>query len=343
MSENDNLIIALPSKGQLSESSINFLGRAGLSVYKPNKRQYTGTIPSLPGCEVVFQRPTDILGKVNEGRVDIGITGLDIVSEYAEDYDDVMVIDKLGYSRCSLILAVPESWIDVTSIADLADLSLRNQEMGQQLRIATKYSNLTKDFLYRQGISHFLLVYADGAMEAAPRMGYADMISDLSETGTTLRENHLRPIDGGTIVASEAVLIGNKRSLRESSTKLEMLRELIELIEAHQRARKFVSLRANIRGESVSDVQQRILQNPFLSGTKGPGVVEVASPQGVTDKWFETNLLVPSHLIHKTMQHLRALNGTDIIVTRPDYVFDAQSDIYDRFEARLFDDEKVHI
>ena len=336
----ENLIIALPSKGKLAESAHNFLGRAGLQIYKPNHRQYTATIPSLPMSEVVYQRPRDILEKVAEGRADIGITGLDIVAEHSEDSAEVMVIDKLGFGKCELLLAVPDSWIDVTSIADLADLSLRNQERGKQLRIATKYGNLVKSFMYRQGISHFLLVHAEGAMEAAPRMGYADMIADLSETGTTLRENHLRPIDGGTIIASEAVLIGNRRRLRESAAKMETLREMIELIEAHQRARQFVSLRANIVGESVQDVQQRILANPALSGSKGPGVVAVASPPGSGQRWFETNLLVRSHLIHKTMQHLRDLGGTDIIVTRPNYVFDEQSETYDRFERMLHSDAR---
>ncbi len=331
----DKLIIALPSKGKLGDASANFLGRAGLQIYKPNHRQYTATIPSLPQVEVVYQRPRDILNKVEEGRADLGITGLDIVLEHSEDSADIMVIEKLGFGECELLLAVPNSWIDVTSIADLADLSLRNQQWGRQLRIATKYRNLTKSFLYRQGISHFLLVHADGAMEAAPRMGYADLIADLSETGTTLRENHLRPLDGGIIVASEAVLIGNRRQLRESAAKLETLREMIELIEANRRARQFVSLRANIIGESVDDVQQRILANPALSGSKGPGVVAVASPPGTEEKWFETNLLVRANLIHKTMQHLRDLGGTDIIVTRPDYVFDEKSATYDRFERML--------
>lgn len=331
----DNLVIALPSKGQLGDTAADFLGRAGLTIYKPNRRQYTAAIPGLPLTEVVYQRPRDILGKVGEARVDIGITGLDIVAEYSEESDDVVIIARLGFAKCELLLAVPNSWIDVTSIADLADLSLRYRQRGRQLRIATKYSSLTKGFMYRQGISHFLLVHADGAMEAAPRMGYADMIADLSETGTTLRENHLRPIDGGTIIASEAVLIGNRRTLRASSAKLETLREMVELIEAHQRARRFVSLRANIVGESVADVQRRILANPALSGSKGPGVVAVASPPDMPHQWFETSLLVPSHLIHKTMQHLRRLGGTDIIVTRPDYVFDEKSDTYEQFEKRL--------
>ena len=337
----ESLVIALPSKGQLADAAHSFLGRAGLQIYKPNHRQYTASIPSLPRAEVVYQRALDILNKVEEGRADIGITGLDIVLEHSEDAADVMVIDRLGFGKCELLLAVPDSWIDVTSIADLADLSLRNQERGKQLRIATKYSNLTKSFLYRQGISHFLIVHAEGALEAAPRMGYADMIADLSETGTTLRENHLRPLDGGAVIASEAVLIGNRRTLRESTSKLETLREMIELIEAHQRARKFVSLRANIIGESVADVQARILANSALSGTKGPGVVAVASPPGTNHKWFETNLLVPSHLIHRTMQHLRALGGTDIIVTRPNYVFDETSETYDRFESLLHSADRL--
>ena len=336
----DRLVFALPSKGQLGDASHNFLGGAGLRIYKPNRRQYSAVIPSLQSVEVVYQRPRDILSKVGEGRVDIGITGLDIVAEHSEEAVDVMVIDRLGYGNCQLLLAVPNSWIDVTSIADLADLSLRHQERGDQLRIATKYENLTKSFMYRQGISRFLLVHAEGALEAAPRMGYADMVADLSETGTTLRENHLRPLDGGTILDSQAVLIGNRRCLRNSAAKLETLRELIERIEAHQRARNFVSLRANIVGESVTDVQARILADPALSGTKGPGVVEVASPTNMAQKWFETNLLVPAELIHKTMQHLRALGGTDIIVTRPDYVFDQRSETYDSFERLLHSNEQ---
>ncbi|MYE27603.1 MAG: ATP phosphoribosyltransferase, partial [Chloroflexi bacterium] len=90
----------------------------------------------------------------------------------------------------------------------------------------------------------------------------------------------------------------------------------------------------------VADVQGRILANPALSGTKGPGVVAVASPPGTTTRWFETNLLVKSHLIHRTMQHLRALGGTDIIVTRPNYVFDEKSETFDRFERLLRSGER---
>ena len=334
----DSLIIALPSKGKLGDDCDRFLARAGLPIYKPNRRQYSAAIPSLPQTEVVYQRPRDIQARVGEGLVDIGITGMDVVGEQSADSSDVMVIDRLGFAKCALILAAPDSWTDARSMADLADLSRRKHERGEPLRIATQYNNLVIRFLRQQGVSHFLLVHADGALEAAPRMGYADMIADISETGTTLRENQLRPIDGGKIIDSQAALIGNRRNLRESAGKLEILRELIERIEAHRRARQVVSLQANIAGDSIADVQQRILANPALSGSKGPGVIAVASPPGSAQRWFETNLLVRSELIHKTMQHLRALGGTDIIVTRPDYVFDAQSATYDRFEAQLHED-----
>ena len=335
------LVFALPSKGQLGDASDKFLAGAGLNIYRPNRRQYSAVIPSLHNVEVVYQRPRDILSKVGEGRVDVGITGFDIVAEHSEEAVDVMVIDRLGFGKCQLLLAVPDTWIDVTTISDLADVSLRHQDRGDQLRIATKFENLVKSFMYRQGISRFLLVHAEGALEAAPRMGYADLIADLSETGTTMRENQLRPLDGGVIIDSQAVLIGNRRCLRDSPAKLETLRELIERIEAHQRARKFVSLRANIAGESEADVQDRILANPALSGTKGPGVVAVASPPELSQKWYETTLLVRAELIHKTMQHLRALGGTDIIVTRPDYVFDQRSETYDRFERLLRANEEL--
>ena len=135
MAADKSLRFALPSKGRLGDAADRFLDRAGLQTYKPSRRGYSAVIPSLPSVEVVYQRPRDILSKVDEGRVDIGITGFDIVAEHSAESSDVMVIDRLGFGKCQLLLAVPDSWIDVTSMADLADLSLRHQERGDQLRI----------------------------------------------------------------------------------------------------------------------------------------------------------------------------------------------------------------
>ena len=108
----------------MEDAADQFLGRAGLLIYKANQRQYTATIPNLPAADVVYQRPRDIVSRVAEGLADIGITGLDIVLEHSEDSAEVMVIDRLGFGKCELLLAAPDSWIDVTSIADLADSEL---------------------------------------------------------------------------------------------------------------------------------------------------------------------------------------------------------------------------
>ena len=143
----ENLIIALPSKGRMGDGADSLLGRAGLQIYKPNSRQYTATIPNLPLAEVVYQRPRDIVSRVAEGQADIGVTGLDNVLEYGADSADIMVIDRLGFGKCELLLGVPESWIEVTSIADLADLSRRNRERGEQLRVRHQVQQPRKEFL----------------------------------------------------------------------------------------------------------------------------------------------------------------------------------------------------
>ncbi|MCA9906191.1 MAG: ATP phosphoribosyltransferase, partial [Anaerolineae bacterium] len=212
---NETVTLALPSKGAISEPTLNFLRDCGLRVEKPNPRQYTGAVPAVPRLDVLFQRVIDILYKVADGTAQLGITGLDVVHEYP--HDDVMVIhDNLGYGECKLLVAVPESWIDVGTMADFADVALDFREYQRRnIRIATTYPHMTRKFLHAQGIHHFTIVNAEGAIEAAPTIGYADAVVDLTQTGTTLRENHLKPIGDGVILESQACLIGNRTALRE--------------------------------------------------------------------------------------------------------------------------------
>ena len=160
---------------------------------RPNSRQYTATIPSLPGIEVLFQRTADITQKVEEASAELGITGLDRLLEYRSDKERaVAIIGDLGYGGCDFVLAVPNAWLDVTSLDDLSDLALEFHEKGNQLRIATKYPKLLRQHLFDRGINYFTVVPASGTLEAAPVAGYADLIADLTATGTTLRENRLK-------------------------------------------------------------------------------------------------------------------------------------------------------
>src|SRR4029077_14243970 len=153
------LRLALRSKGWEDEV-LRFLGQCGLRIDRSNPRQYRARMRGLPSgpAEVVFQRATDIFDEVNAGSVDLGITGYDIVAEHRSEEDDVVVVyGELGFRRCSLVVAVPEGWVDVTSVSDLAEVAVELRSAGRELRVATKYTNLTRQFLFDRGITYFTL------------------------------------------------------------------------------------------------------------------------------------------------------------------------------------------
>ncbi|MDX1664720.1 MAG: ATP phosphoribosyltransferase, partial [Candidatus Promineifilaceae bacterium] len=243
--ERDDLRLALPSKGRLADDALDFLDACGLRVYRPNPRQYAAEIPALPGLTVMFQRPGDIAVSVRQGSVDFGITGLDVFSEKqaraldespgADGDDGVLILhDALGFSRCRLALAVPDEWKEVQSVADLSHIG--NGAGASSVRVATKFTALTRRFLEARGVTPHELVEVEGTLEIAPAIGYADLICDLVSTGTTLRDNHLRELSDGTVIESQAILIANREALRERPAALQMARELIEYVEAHLRA-----------------------------------------------------------------------------------------------------------
>ncbi|HBL13124.1 MAG TPA: ATP phosphoribosyltransferase [Cyanobacteria bacterium UBA11162] len=329
--------LALPSKGALEKSTLNLLSACGLSVFRPNDRQYVGSIPSLPQLTVLFQRAADIFTKVEEGSADLGITGYDVVCEEGAGHDNVVVIcDRLGYGKCELVLAVPESWVDVSSIEDLAELTLLFKEKGRTLRIATKYPNMTRNWLYEKLIVHFSLVEVQGAMEAAPSMGYADMIADVTSTGTTLRENRLKQITGGTLLKSQACLIGNKRLLQADESKLETTKIILELIEAHLKAKTYISITANVQGQSADEIGNYLMNNSELrglTGLRGPTIARVYSNNG--DDWYAVTIVVEQKMLLPAINHLRNAGGTDMTVLSPDYVFGSESWNYQQFFDKL--------
>ena len=207
-----SLRISLPSKGRLAEDALGFLAACGLAVDKPNPRQYEASLPALPDLHVLFQRPADIVVSVRDGSVDFGITGLDVVEERKGENGDLIVLhDALNFGSCTLDLAVPEAWEEVRRVGDLAG---RAKSLQRLLRVATKYPDLTGRFLRERGIPH-TLIYAEGTLETAPAIGYADLICDIVSSGQTLRDNRLRSLEDGTLLASQAALIANTRSLKK--------------------------------------------------------------------------------------------------------------------------------
>jgi ATP phosphoribosyltransferase len=206
--------LAVPSKGHLYEGIVEILKTAGYKVRRASDRQYEAVIAGHPRFHVVFMRPTDIVTQVEEGRCHLGVTGMDVYAERAGEAEQtVVVVPDLGYGGCRLVVAVPESWIDVTHMIDLVDLTSEFKEAGKTFRISTKYPALTRAYFRRWGIYYYQIIASDGALELHPSLAIADIIVDLTSSGTTLKDNRLREIAEGTVLDSAACLIGHAPSL----------------------------------------------------------------------------------------------------------------------------------
>ncbi len=212
----DPIRLALPSKGHLYEGVVEILKTAGYKVRRASDRQYEATIAGHPRFHVVFMRPTDIVTQVEEGRCHLGVTGMDLFAERAFEAESArVVVDDLGYGGCRLVVAVPESWIDVTHVIDLVDLTAEFKASGRAFRVSTKYPALTRSHFRKWGIYHYQLIDSDGALELHPTLGIADVIVDLTSSGTTLKDNRLREITEGTVLDSASCLIGHAPSLAD--------------------------------------------------------------------------------------------------------------------------------
>jgi ATP phosphoribosyltransferase len=334
------IMLALPSKGAIAEPTLNFLKDCGLRVEKPNERQYTGSMPFVPNVNVLFQRVKDVLYKVADGTACLGITGFDVVREYPSE-EVIVIHDRLGYGHCQLTVAVPEAWIDVECMADLVDIALDFREyQHRNLRVATTYSGLTRQYLHAQGLRHFTLVKAEGAIEAAPTIGYADIIVDLTQTGTTLRENHLKPLTDGVIVESQACLIGNRRTLRENPQALPALKVMLEYIDAALNGKRYQNVTINIRGEDAESVAHKVAAQPAARGLQGPTVAPIYSANGDRSgngQWYTVTVTVATPNLLSAVEHLRSIGGTQVTATPVRYVFLEASTTYDKLLKMLFE------
>lgn len=209
----ENLILAVPSKGRLEEETRRVFGESRLPITRPGgARSYVGAIKNQPGVSVRFYPAGEIARELIMGAIDIGVTGLDLIHEAAENgVDRVLTVKALNFGQADVVLAVPDAWIDVTHMADLADVASDFRvRHGRWLRVATKYVHLTRKFFADWGIAEYRIVESAGATEAAPASGAADLIVDITSSGETLAANALRVLEDGLVMKSEAHLIVSK-------------------------------------------------------------------------------------------------------------------------------------
>lgn len=333
-SSKEVLRLAVPSDGEMYDPTTRFLAECGLNLERGNSRQYMAGITSIDGGLALFQRVADITGKVEEGSVDIGIVGFDRFEEsHVEDGEGIVIIPDLEYSKCELVMAVQESWVDVSNMADIADLAVEFRERGRDLRVATKYPRIVRRFLFSHNINYFNIVHSSGTLEVAPAMGFADIIADIASTGVTLRENHLKTIDDGTILNSQACLIGNKKLLSSSPLKLEAARNIVERVEGYLEARGFFQITANIPGKSAQQVATAVRERSMLSGLEGPTVAQVYGDDG--GDWYAVTVVVPRSSHQEVLDFFRSIGGTGISVIQPRYIYTGESKSYKRLLQAL--------
>lgn len=227
------IVLALPSKGRLKEKSLGLLKKAGYDVVLPqDDRSYRAHIANEPAIDLQFLSASEIARELGYGRVDLGITGEDLIHETLAHADErVEVKVRLGFGHADVVVAVPEVWHDVSTMADLDDVAADfRQRHGRRLRIATKYWRLTQKFFSQMhGIQVYRIVESLGATEGAPAAGSADMIVDITSTGATLSANKLKVLENGVILRSQACLIAAKKTV-DQNLSVEVIRRVQAIV-----------------------------------------------------------------------------------------------------------------
>ena len=307
----DELHLALPVSGALYEGSMKLFNDCGLGVSRSNDRVYTATIPSIEGLNVIFQRQSDIPSRLDAKVADMGIVGLDSFYEFKVDNGNtITLIEDLGFGKSDLVLAVPDAWLDISNLNDLANLSYEMRDKGKDLRIATKYPRLLSRFLNNNSIFYFQIVDASGGIEAAPFIGYADLICDITATGNTLRQNRLKIIEDGVVFSSQAALIANVDCFIGSEEKIIRSRNIIEQIEALINAKDFKKINVNLSVQQDQNVEEMIKSNPILQGLKGPHYSQVINVE--PGLWYNFELTIRQEEVMEAVDELRKLGGVSI-------------------------------
>ena len=275
--------IAIPSKGRISEPSINILEKAGLGLKDKNNRKLISKTFN-ENIEVMFARASDIPEFVNDGVADIGITGLDLVKENNVDVKELL---DLRFGQTKLVIATPEK-SNINSLKDIKN----------EMKIATEFPNLTKDFLKKNNMN-LKIIKLNGSTEAAPFIGIADLISDLTSTGETLKMNHLKIVD--TILESSIKLIANNESYK---TKEKMIQQICTSIKGVLDADRKKLIMMNVKNNDLNKVKKVM---PSLGGLT---ISEVLSEE----KTVAVQSVIDEKIVFELVNDLRNAGAKDILV-----------------------------
>ena len=333
-SSNGPLILGVPSKGRLQENVASFFGRAGLTFVQPGgARDYRGAIADVPDVEIAYLSASEIAGQLASGAVHLGVTGEDLIRETIPDADRaVRLLQPLGFGYADVVIAVPKAWIDVSTMADLDDVAedMRRRH-GRRLRVATKYVNLTRFFFAwkapengrpASGVSSYRIVESAGATEGAPAAGAADVVVDITTTGSTLKANGLKVLDDGVMLKSQAQLVASLTA-PWSPRATAAARAILKRIAAEVRAREVREVKARFAGRVerlIVDLGARFdARAPFGPPAEGTPLV----------------LHAPKRSVFPLVEALQAAGAGTVTVATVEDVFEPEPKLVASFMAAI--------
>jgi ATP phosphoribosyltransferase len=319
------LVLAVPAKGRLQENAEKFFARSGLTLIKPRgQRDYRGAIAGLENVEVAYLSASEITAQLSSGSVHLGVTGEDLVREMIADADNrVLLIEGLGFGFANVVVAVPQAWIDVRTMADIDDVATSfRQHHGRKMRVATKYVNLTRDFFSAHGVLDYRIVESSGATEGAPAAGTAEMIVDITTTGATLAANGLKIVEDGVILRSQANLVA-ARGANWGDSERESARVILDRITAQARAAAYREVRARFAkcdAALVNEAQSKFGALTPFGGPTSSGMLTLHCPPGE---------------VYALTSFLREAGAEAVAVADLDYVFSKDNPLYAKLAAAL--------
>ena len=214
---NNNIInIGLPSKGRLKEDTLKIFKKRKLNIITKDRGLF-GYIKKIPNIKIIYLHARECIEQLSLGNIDLGFSGLDLLRESETNVQkNISIVNKFNYGKANLVLAIPDLWIDVQTLLDLDEVAYEfKRKKKRLLRVGSKYPNLTRTFLYSKGVTQFQLVQSLGSTEISPFTGTAEIISDITSTGATLKANNLRILKDGEILKSQACMMVSKLSSKK--------------------------------------------------------------------------------------------------------------------------------
>ena len=320
MREGAPLVLAVPSKGRLQENASAFFARAGLVLQQGRGvRDYRGVLAGVTNVEVAFVSASEIVAQLAAGAAHLGVTGEDLVRETLVDADKrIELLTPLAFGHANVVVAVPQAWIDVRTMADFEDVAAAYRaRRGERMRVATKYINLTRRFFAERHVTDYRIVESLGATEGAPAAGQAELIVDITTTGATLAANALKVLDDGVILRSQANLAASLTADWSPSAR-EAARTILSRIAAEANAR------------TTRQVATTLPEPPDAADLQRFGATFRAA-----DASGRVTLSCPEDTVAALADWLLSKGAQDVTVAALDYVFTAANPLYERLTTRL--------